>query len=385
VALARRAALLVGLSGSAIGASAARTAQAGGAAATDAYEGVREGADVDAHFLVDLYFLHRAQGPTGGRVPFRAFDVRNDVPSASLVRLTLARRPGPFGFRLDLGAGDMQGAYLAADPASSTHPEASRALSFAQQAFVTLALPVGRGVAVDAGKFDTPVGLEDNATLANWNASRGLLFTLAEPTYHFGLRTTYPLTDDLAVSAFWLNGWNTNVLEGSGMRSFAAALGWKAQRRIDAGLVYAGGLERAPTRLSDPALDFRHELAAYASYAVRTWLSFAATTDYGVDARPGGGSWWGAGGYVRWRPSDWLALNARGEHFADPAGFLTAAAQDMVEATFTLEATERLGGGTLVVRFEVRRDRSTAPVFPARGPRAVPRQDTVGVTLQAAF
>jgi hypothetical protein len=382
VALARRTALLVGLA-----ASAARTAHAGGGPATDAYDGVAEGPAVDAHVLADLYVNHRLAGPPGGRIPFRAFDVRNDAPSVSIVRVDLARRPDRLGFRLDVGVGDTANVYLESDPASARYPEVSRALSYVQQAFVSVTVPVGplgRGVAVDAGKFDTPVGLEDNAKLANWNASRGYLFTLAEPTYHTGLRATYAIDDDVAVSAFWLNGWNTNVLEGSGMRSFAAAVGWKPRGGPDVGLVYAGGLERAATHLADPALDFRHELAAYASVALQSWLSFAATADYGVDARRSGGSWWGVGGYVRWRPAESLAVNARAEHFADPQGFMTAVRQRMVEATLTLEATGHVRAVTLVGRVELRHDQSDAPVFPAAS-RALTRQDTVGVSLAAAF
>ena len=89
-------------------------------------------------------------------------------------------------------------------PAATAHPGLSRALSYLEQAFVTAAIPAGRGVSIDVGKFGTPVGLEDNETPSNWNYSRSLLFTVGEPTYHTGVRATAYATDELAISAFWL-------------------------------------------------------------------------------------------------------------------------------------------------------------------------------------
>jgi hypothetical protein len=94
----------------------------------------------------------------------------------------------------------------------------------------------------DVGKFGTPVGFEDNESPPNWNYSRGLLFTLAEPSYHTGVRATYPATAGLAFSVFWLNGWNTNVIDGNEMRSFAAAATLKPRDDIELVLVHAGAL-----------------------------------------------------------------------------------------------------------------------------------------------
>jgi hypothetical protein len=38
-----------------------------------------------------------------------------------------------------------------------------------------------------------------------------------------GLRLSCRATERLALSFFWVNGWNANFLDGSDMRSFAAA------------------------------------------------------------------------------------------------------------------------------------------------------------------
>ena len=358
------------------------TAQAGGGAATDAYDGVGKGRAVDVHAMVDLYMQIRE--PPGGSVQLRAFDVHRDAPALDLLRLTVAHHPDLVGFRLDLGVGDMPSAYFAADPASTSRPDLSRALSYVEQGFVTAALPVG-GITLDVGKFDTPVGYEDNEALPNWNYSRGLLFTLAEPTYHTGLRLTYPVTSRLAVSGFWLNGWNTNLAEGNGMRSFAVAASWQTTPNLDLVVTYAAGLERAPTHLSDPRLSFRDVFDAYGTYALRPWLSVAATADYAIDASSGGVSWWGVGGYARCLVLPWLAAAVRGEHFSDPDGFTTSVRQRVDEVTATAEGTTRLGRLELVGRIEYRHDQSNQPVFLSGGPIGVMRQDTGTLALLAAF
>jgi hypothetical protein len=363
-----------------------RPAFAGGGAATDAYEGVREGAAIDVHGLVDLYAQHALGRPPFLPVQLRAFDVRSDTLSLSFARLTVARRPNDdLGFRVDAGVGDMPDDYLRSDPAAAAHPEISRVLSYVEQAFVTARARVGRGVAIDAGKFGTPVGLEDNETQLNWNTSRSLLYTWAEPTAHTGLRATVRASDTLALSAFWVNGWNANVLGGNGMRSFAGAASWHPAQELDAGVVYMGGLERAPQRLADPTLSFRHVLDVYATYSPTARVSLAVTADYGRDAAVGGVSWWGVGGYAVVRPTPWLAGALRGEHYADREGFTTGAAQRLAELTATIELKGHLHDVTVVGRLEYRRDRSDARVFDTGSAPPSTHQDTIGLGLMAFF
>ncbi len=359
------------------------TALAGAGPATDAYDGIAKDRAVDVHAMADLYTQLRE--PPGGKVQLRAFDVRSDALALEMLRLTVAHHPDLIGFRLDVGVGDMPNAYLAADPASTTHPDLSRWLSYFEQGFVTATLPVGGGVSVDVGKFDTPVGLEDNETMQNWNYSRGLLFALGEPTYHTGLRVTYPVTDSLGISAFWLNGWNTNVAEGNGMRSFAVAGSWRPSETMDLVVTYAAGPERAPTYLSDPRLAFRNIVDVYGSFAPRPWLILAATADYATDASSGGVSWWGVGGYARCLLLPWLAGVARAEHFSDPDGFTTSVRQRVDEITATAEATTHVAGLKLVGRLEYRHDQSDQPVFVSAGANRVTRQDTGTLGVMTAF
>ncbi len=360
-------------------------ASAGGGAATDAFDDIRENVPVDAHGLVDAHAQHDFARPPSREVQLRAFDVEGDALALNFARLTLARRPDPFGFRLDAGAGDTADGYLRSDPAAATRPELSRALSYVEQAFVTAKLPVDPGVRLDVGKFGTPVGLEDNETQQNHNSSRSLLYTWAEPTSHVGARVTVRATETLAFSAFWLNGWNANVVEGNGMRSIAAAASWSPTAKLALSAVYMGGFERAPQRLGDPSLALRHELDALATFFPESRVSFSFTADYGHDAASHGVSWSGVGGYAHWQPSSWLGGTLRGEHYADPDGFTTGTAQQVAELTATIELRRVISDVTLIGRVEYRRDRSSARVFDSASLPRSTHQDTLGLELMALF
>jgi len=361
--------------------TAAASAHAGGGAATDAYDGIREGEPIDLHALADVYVQHAFAGEPPR---YRAFDVNTGL-SLNFVRATLAHTPDPIGFRVDVGAGDTPDAYFRSDPASISNPDVARAFSYFEQAFVTATVPIGSGLSIDLGKFGTPVGFEDNESPPNWNYSRSLLFTLAEPTYHMGARATYAVDADLAFSIFWLNGWNTNVIDGNGMRSFAGAATVKPADHLELVLVYAGGLERAPTQLGNPALAYRNEFDGYVEYDPTDALKFAATADYGIEASGGGVSYWGVGGYVQYGPLPWLGGALRGEYYDDPDGFTTGTPQRLDEATATLQATTRVGDASLIGRVEFRRDQSDRAVFPVRDQLPSPHQSTLTLGMMATF
>jgi hypothetical protein len=359
-------------------------ARAGGGAATDSYDDIREGA-IDVHALADVYAQYNSNAPHNGMSQYRAFDDRADQPALGMLRLTLAHKPSLFGFRVDAGVGDLPNGYLRFDPAAATHPGLSRGLSYVEQAFLTAMVPVGSGLEVDVGKFGTPIGLEDNEALGNWNYSRSLLYLLAEPSYHSGLRLTYPVTKTLAVALFWVNGWDTNVYDGNAMRTLGVAASWNPTPNLEMVADYMGGPERAPTRLSDPQLSFRNEFDGYARYELTKRIAIASTGDYGRDAANGGVSWWGVGGYLRVGMLRWLAGSLRAEHYADADAFTSGTKQRLAEVTATIEVRGELGPVKWIERLEYRRDQSDAHVFAAAGPELLTRQDTLGLSLMAAF
>ncbi|HEY2748016.1 MAG TPA: outer membrane beta-barrel protein [Polyangia bacterium] len=374
----RRAALVAAL---ACG-CAAGEARAGGGPATDAYQDVTAGA-LDVHALADVYVLHDFDRPPSGRTVLREFDLGSDDPSLGYLRLTLARRPSPIGFRIDAGVGDTADVYRSEDPEDALHPQLSRALSYLGQAFVSVVVPLGRGLAVDVGKFATPAGYEDNESIANWNYSRSFLFSWGEPSLHTGVRLSMSPIEKLDLSIFWLDGWNANFVDGDDLRSFALAVGAHPRKSIELTLTYVAGLERAPTALADPTLAWRTLLCAAAEWEARRWLTLVLAADYGDDRARGGVRWGGVAGYVHVQPWRFVSATVRGEYYADPGGFTTGTAQSLGEVTATVELRGRRGPVTLAARLEYRHDQSTArPFVTPAGPVAA--QDSMTIALIAA-
>jgi hypothetical protein len=380
--------------------SVARPAKGSEEAIDDSYEGIGarpidskgESASVlparwpiEVHGLADVYLQHDTNRPPSGVTAYRPFDLATDTPSLGLLRATVAHRPRTFGFRVDAGVGDFANEYLRSDPAATEHSGLSRALSYAEQAYATAVLPVGRGLAIDVGKFGTPVGIEDNETNETWCYSRSLLYTLAEPTFHAGGRATYAPIRELTVSALVVNGWNTNVLAGNGLRSIGVAVAWRPSPSWEVSVVDLAGPERAPTRLADPTLTFRNVFDAYATFRLSAWIAFAAAVDQGTDARDDGKTWWGVGGYVHAVALPWLSATVRAERLADPDGYMSGTAQRIAEMTATVEAIAEVGDTHVATRLEYRRDQSDARVFESDGPRPLTHRDTATVAVIAWF
>jgi hypothetical protein len=355
-------------------------ALAGGGAETDPYDDVPEGRFFIGG-LADLYVSGNFNHPASGLNQAREFDFTANQPAIELVRLTLAHKPKRIGFRLDAILGDTSDAYFAADPASKQYPNASDFFSHIGQVFFSVVAPTRRYLSIEVGKFNTPVGLEDNESWSNWNYSRGLLFDFAEPTLHTGIRLTFMPTSKLGISLFWINGWNANFI-GNDLRSYAAAATWKPLESLELTLVYMGGLEHPPTRPTDPQLTFRNTLSAYLIYAPLPWLSLAAGIDYGNDRARGGVTFWGVAGYLQFHPKPWLFLAARGEYFSDPDGFTTGTAQNLAEGTANIDVQGKSGRLILTARLEYRHDFSTVNFF-EHGTRPASRdfQDTLTLAL----
>jgi hypothetical protein len=195
---------------------------------------------------------------------------------------------------------------------------------------------------------------------------------------------TSQVAKPLALSLFWVNGWNSIVRDGSDMRTFAGAGSLAPVDHLVVVLVDMAGLEHPPTDLGGP-LAFRNLVDAYIVYAPTTGVSLAGAADYGQDRTGGGVHWWGASGYARLQARPWLAGALRCEVLADPDGFVTGTPQRLAELTTTAEVRRPVGRLSLIGRLEYRHDQSSARPFDGVFPASRNRQDTLTAALLAAF
>lgn len=321
--------------------------------------------------LADLYYNYNSNEPDGD-APFRNFDTKHNKVRFSMAQLWMAKTPtadSRIGFNVKLTAGH------AADLIHGVEPSTLAAFdktgnAALQQVYVSYLAPVGTGLQVDVGKFVTQHGAEVIEAKDNWNYSRSLLFALAIPYYHAGIRATYTVNDKVSFMGTVVNGWN-NLEDNNDSKTFGAQVIVKPTDRLSIVQNYMVGAEQP-----DNDDDVRHLFDTVVTIAATDRVSVMANYDYGKDSVAGAGvSWQGVAGYLKVQATPWLAVIPRVEWFDDPDGFMTGTSHSMKDATLTGEF--RLLDG-LLARVEYRRDFSDVAVFTKSSGAPVKSQNTFG-------
>jgi len=323
--------------------------------------------------FVDVYYEYNFNTPVTRKTgPERTFDVQNNSFSLNLAELSLEKKPtddSRGGFRLDLDYGPTQ------DIVNATEPSQLNIFRNIGQAYLSYQAPVGKGLQIDFGKFVTPLGYEVIKTKDNWNYSRSLLFTLAIPFYHMGVRATYNVNDKVALAGYVVNGWN-NAVALIDKKTVIGQVTVKPTSALAFTETYIGGPQLPNTT------DWRHVSDTVGTYNITSKIAVSGNYDYGQDKQSGATvKWQGVAGYARFQPTDWFALAPRWEYYDDEQGFTSGAAQKMKEFTFTSEFKHKDG---VIARLEYRYDYSDIPFY-LKNSRFSNHQNTFTVGLLYAF
>lgn len=323
--------------------------------------------------FVDAYYGYNFNRP-GVDTQLRNFDTVHNQFSFNLAEIALEKKVSPdsrLGFRMDLNFGP------ATEIVHSVEPGGKETFKHLQQGYLSYLAPVGKGLQVDVGKFVTQHGAEVIETKDNWNYSRSLLFALAIPYYHFGVRATYPLNDKLSLSGFVVNGWN-NVVDNNDRKTFGAQAIVKPNSKLTIIQNYMTGPEQ-----TDNNDDWRHLFDTTVMYTVNSTLSLMGNYDYGFDRVAGARvHWQGFAAYARVQANNWLAFSPRFEWYDDHDGFTTGASQTLKD--FTITSEHKINNG-LLTRFEYRRDFSDTDFFIKPVDRLVRAQSTLAFGLVYSF
>ena len=142
------------------------------------------------------------------------------------------------GFKLKLNFGPATSNFIhAAEPGGSPYQNI-------QEAYVSYLAPAGKGLQIDAGVFVTPAGAEVIEAKDNPNYSRSLLFALAIPYYHSGVRATYAPNDKVSLMAGLVNGWN-NIVENNTGKTILGSVTLKPNAKVTVAENYIVGPEEA--------------------------------------------------------------------------------------------------------------------------------------------
>jgi len=330
-------------------------------------------APIEITGFVDTYYSYNFNKPPGD-TQLRNFDTKHDQLSLGLMEVALEQKPtakSRLGFRADLDFGPTT------DIIHALEPGGTEIFKTFEQGYLSWLAPVGKGLQLDVGKFVTPAGAEVIEAKDNWNYSRSLLFALAIPYYHLGLRATYNVNDKVALAGYLINGWN-DAQDNNRGKSFA----FQAIVKPTAKLTLTQNFIAGPEQANDTA-DKRFLTDTVVAFNVTPRLGLMANYDYGRDTIAGTRvSWQGIAAYARIQATSAWTLSPRVEWLDDGDAFMTGTRQKLKE--FTLTSEHKIDGG-LLARLEFRRDVSDEPFFLEDGGGTVKGQNTFTVGLVYAF
>jgi hypothetical protein len=355
------------------GATAAAADPATEQAAEEEKAPEKKASPIEITGFVDAYYGYNFNDPPGD-TQLRNFDTKHNQLSLNLIEVALEQKPtsdNRLGFRTDLNFGPVT------DMVHAYEPGGADVFKTFEQAYVSGLAPLGKGLQIDFGKFVTQHGAEVIEAKDNWNYSRSLLFALAIPYYHVGVRATYPLSDTLSVAGYFVNGWNNGV-DNNGGKTY----GFQAVVKPTSKLTLIQNVMTGAEQLDDNDSN-RFLSDTIATLTLTPALSLMANYDYGKDTVAGVPvKWQGIAGYLRYQINDVWAVSPRFEYLKDGDGFMTGTSQSLKEVTLT---SEHKLGGALLTRLEYRRDFSDTPFFLRSGGEARKSQNTFTVGLVYAF
>jgi hypothetical protein len=293
--------------------------------------------------LVDGYYDANFNHPSTMDNQLRNFDEKANQFNLNMMKVTMQHDPDPVGFRVDLGFGRAFTTIHASE-------QAPQIFQYLEQAYVSLKPPKAKGFEADFGEFVTSAGAEVIETKDNWNYSRSLLFAWAIPYYHFGLRTSMPLTKTLTGGVQVVNGWNDVEDNNSGKTIGVTGVLTKPKYAVNVN--YYVGPEKANTNkgyrnLIDGVLWLypTSKVGIYLNYDYAQERSLTNVLDH----------YQGFAGAARFQLTKTIAVAPRAEIFNDPQGFSTGTPQQLEE--FTITGEYKIAEGFLS-RLEYRRDHS---------------------------
>lgn len=269
--------------------------------------------------------------PGTGTSGKRANELALNLAQVQWTRAVSAEQP--IGFTLALVAGDGTEIVHAGEPNGGDE--------FRHIYQASVAYRLQNGVVLEGGVYPSHIGMEGFYSKDNWNYTRSWLGEFS-PYYQTGVKASYAFNAKWSAQLHLLNGWQIIHDNNDGK-----ALGTQ--------VAYANGpLTASFNTYIDADRTFGDVVVLY---RLSPRLQLGASIDAGSQEHA---DWRGAGTYARFAIDERHAVAARIEEFRDPDNGITGASQTLREATLTYELRPH---DQLILKFETRYDRSTAPVF----------------------
>ncbi|HVT88037.1 MAG TPA: porin [Tepidisphaeraceae bacterium] len=233
------------------------------------------------------------------------------------------------------------------------------------QLYIQLAVPVGSGLTVTAGKFVTLLGYEYINPTLNPFYSHSYLFGFAIPFTHTGIIGKYNVSDKLAITAGITRGWEQSLEDNNGC---SIDVIWQVAYTLDDKTSISVTGITGPEEANDSD-HYRTVIDGIITYKASDNLTLAANGDYGweADAANDGGDakWCGLALYAGYTIDSHFTLNGRVEYFNDEDG-ARGLDSTVYEATIGLAIkpmpNDQWGQG-LIIRPELRWDHANHDLY----------------------
>lgn len=235
--------------------------------------------------------------------------------------------------------------------------DGSDVLRHIHRANMSYLAPVGNGLTITAGLFNSLMGYESLYAKDNANYTRSWIADNT-PYMMFGVNAQYPLNDTLTVTAFVVNSYY-HLAHPNDLPSYGGRWIWKAMPRLTLTQTLYGGPDQTETSLEFWRVYGNHILE---------WrgddVTVAASFDIGTESiaiQPGRPRTFVMGGnmVVRWHITGPWSVVLRPEFYWDRNGRWTGSEQFVKAITSTVEYTLPYKWTNMVVRAEHRYDDST--------------------------
>ena len=333
---------------------------------------------LDFSGFIDGYYSYNANRPSNaanGQVnDLYNFNDKTDQFNLAAADLTINHTPDPIGVHVDLIFGRTNDLIHSSSDKSTDN--------YIEQAYISATPPKMHGTEIDFGQFVTSAGAEVIPAMSDWNYSRSLLFAWAIPYYHFGLRTSTPVTKTWTAGLQVVNGWNNVVNNNGGVTIGLTSV--YVRPKYTWNLNYYTGPGNTDTQKG-----YRNLIDTTVLLTPNAKFNAYINYDYGQDhvpAAPGTPAssphWQGIAVAAHDQFAAKQAVTGRFEYFDDNQGFSTGDRQAIKELTATYEYKWMSG---LLSRAEYRRDWSTYDYFHKGDSEMVGAQSTLTVAFIAFF
>lgn len=230
-------------------------------------------------------------------------------------------------------------------------------LRHVHRANVSYLAPLGKGLTITAGLFNSLIGYESLYARDNANYTRSWIADNT-PYMMFGAKASYPVGDAFTAALFAVNGY-AHLAHPNDQPSYGFQGTWKPTPKFTLTETFYAGPDQTNTAMKFWRL-YLNNIAEWKDDAVTVALSYDIGTE-NIAGRPGDPRTFVMGGalFTRWNVSGPWSLAVRPEFYWDRNGRWTGHEQFVKAVTSTVEYKLAVEKTAALLRLEHRFDEST--------------------------